>query len=151
MVLLPLSDYTSCEQKCKLFAEPLLKFPSEHDKIEPMSRYGLRRKIVPDLTLRRAQEIVDRWVETQGGYWTSLAIMVQIAEETGEVARLINHLGGEKPKKAEEPEQDLGMELGDLIYAVICLANLHSIDLQASLEQVMAKYVARDDGRFLRQ
>ena len=104
---------------------------------------------MPDLTLRRAQEIVDEWVQPQGGYWSSLAIMVQIAEETGEVARLINHLGGEKPKKAQEPEQDLGMELCDLIYAVICLANLHGVDLEASFETVMAKYMARDDGRFL--
>jgi len=106
---------------------------------------------VPDLTLRRAQKMVNEWVQTQGGYWSSLAIMVQIAEETGEVARLINHLGGEKLKKTQEPEQDLGMELCDLLYAMICLANLHGVDLQASFEAVMAKYVTRDDGRFLNQ
>ena len=106
---------------------------------------------MPGLTLRRAQEWVDEWVQTQGGYWSSLAIMVQIAEETGEVARLVNHLGGEKLKKAQEPDQDLGLELCDLLYAMICLANLHGVDLQASFEAVMAKYVARDDGRFLNQ
>ena len=106
---------------------------------------------MPDLTLRRAQKIVDEWVQMQGGYWSSLAIMVQIAEETGEVARLINHLNGEKPKKAQEPEQDLGMELCDLLYAMICLANLHGVDLQTNFEAVVAKYIARDDGRFLNQ
>jgi NTP pyrophosphatase (non-canonical NTP hydrolase) len=105
--------------------------------------------MLADLTLRQAQDIVDTWVQTQGGYWSSLAIMVQIAEETGEVARLINHLSGEKPKKHSELEQDLGMELCDLLYAMICLANLYGVDLQASFEAVIAKYTTRDDGRFL--
>jgi NTP pyrophosphatase (non-canonical NTP hydrolase) len=74
--------------------------------------------------------------------------MVQIAEETGEVARLINHLNGEKLKKVQEPDQDLGMELCDLLYAMICLANLHDVDLQTSFEAVITKYIARDNGRF---
>lgn len=102
-----------------------------------------------ELTLRRAQQIVDNWVQSQGGYWSSLAIMVQIAEEAGEVARLVNHLSGEKPKKENEPRQELGIELCDLLYAMICLANVHGVDLQASFEQVIAKYRVRDDGRFI--
>lgn len=104
-----------------------------------------------ELTLRRAQQLVDEWVQTQGGYWSSLAIVAQLAEETGEIARLINHLSGEKPKKAGETEQDLGLELCDLIYAAICLANLHGVDLQTSFEQVMQKYTVRDNGRFIKQ
>ncbi len=100
-------------------------------------------------TLRQAQQVVDEWVQTQGGYWSSLAIMAQIAEETGEVARLINHLSGEKPKKPQESEQELGAELCDLLYAMLCLANLHGVDMQTSFEAVIEKYVNRDDGRFL--
>ncbi len=103
-----------------------------------------------NLTLRQIQQLVDEWVQGQGGYWSSLAIVAQLAEETGEIARLINHLSGEKPKKAAEPEQDLGLELCDLIYAAICLANLHGVDLQASFTQVMQKYTARDNGRFMK-
>jgi Predicted pyrophosphatase len=101
-----------------------------------------------ELTIRQAQQLVDEWVQTQGGYWSSLAIVAQLAEETGEIARLVNHLSGEKPKKANEAEQDLGLELCDLIYAVICLANLHGVDLQASFERVLQKYTTRDRGRF---
>ncbi len=103
-----------------------------------------------DLTLRQAQKWIDEWVQTQGGYWSSLSIVAQLAEETGEIARLINHLCGDKPKKAAESPQELGVELCDLLYALICLANRHNIDLQENLEAVMSKYQARDDGRFLK-
>ena len=73
-----------------------------------------------------------------------------MSEELGEVARVVNHLYGEKPKKPEEPEQDLGLELADLLYTMICLANDKGIDLQRSLEQVLEKYGGRDAARYPR-
>lgn len=55
---------------------------------------------------------------------------------------------GEKPKRADEGDQELGLELADLIYTIICLANSQGIDLQESLERVLVKYRERDTGRY---
>jgi NTP pyrophosphatase (non-canonical NTP hydrolase) len=101
-----------------------------------------------DLTFREAQGVVDAWVREHGGYWSPLSILAQITEEAGEIARLVNHLHGEKPKKDNEIVQELGVELCDLLYAVICLANVEGIDLQQSFEEMLAKYDSRDKDRF---
>ncbi len=75
--------------------------------------------------------------------------LARIPEEVGELARLLNHLHGPKPKKTTEPEQELGEELADIIFAIICLANSQSIDLQTSLEKVIQKVWDRDRDRYL--
>jgi NTP pyrophosphatase (non-canonical NTP hydrolase) len=66
----------------------------------------------------------------------------------GELARLINHQYGPKPKKASESAQELGEELADIVFAIICLANSESIDLAESLEAVLAKVWQRDRDRY---
>jgi NTP pyrophosphatase (non-canonical NTP hydrolase) len=66
----------------------------------------------------------------------------------GELARLINHLYGPKPKKASETSQELGEELADIVFAIICVANSEGIDLEASLEGVIAKVWQRDRNRY---
>ena len=102
-----------------------------------------------DWTLRELQEAVDGWVrESGGGYWTPPSQMLRIMEEAGELARLVNHLHGEKPKKAEEARQDLPEEIADLIFTVLCLANSQNVDLQAAMEGVLAKYRHRDENRW---
>jgi NTP pyrophosphatase (non-canonical NTP hydrolase) len=102
-----------------------------------------------DKTLHRFQSDVDAWVQAVGGgYWSPHANLARISEEVGELARLINHLFGPKPKKANEAAQELGEELADIVFAIICLANSQGIDLEASLEQVMAKVWSRDRDRF---
>ena len=103
------------------------------------------------LTLRAAQALVDAWMRERGwSYWHPLSQLARMSEELGEVARVVNHLYGEKPKKAEETEQDLGLELADLLYTMICLANDKGVDLQRSLEQVLEKYGGRDAARYPR-
>lgn len=100
-------------------------------------------------TLGRFQSEVDAWVQAVGGgYWSPHANLARISEEVGELARLINHLFGPKPKKADEAAQELGEELADIVFAIICLANSQGIDLQESLEQVMAKVWSRDRYRY---
>jgi NTP pyrophosphatase (non-canonical NTP hydrolase) len=100
--------------------------------------------------LSEFQTDVDAWVQTVGdGYWSPHANLARIAEEVGELARLINHLYGPKPKKASEAAQELGEELADIIFAVICLANSQEIDLEASLEQVVDKVWQRDRDRYV--
>ncbi len=75
--------------------------------------------------------------------------LARIVEEVGEVARLLNDQFGEKPKKETEPDQDLGMELTDIMYAIICLANSQGIDLQESFDRMMKKYRSRDKYRYV--
>lgn len=103
-----------------------------------------------DRTLRQLQREVDDWIQTQGGgYWSPLAMLARIAEEVGELARLLNDLHGPKPKKPTEAPQELGEELCDVIFPVICLANAQGIDLQTSFDRMMDKYRTRDRDRYV--
>jgi NTP pyrophosphatase (non-canonical NTP hydrolase) len=81
-------------------------------------------------------------------YWHPLAQLARLTEELGELARLVNHLYGQKPKKPGEPEQDLGLEMADLLYTLLCLANSQGIDLQDSFETVLLKVRTRDAERY---
>ncbi len=102
-----------------------------------------------DKTIRDWQREVDEWIQSDGGgYWEPLVNLARIAEEVGETARLLNHLFGSKPKKAGEAPQELGMELADILFAVICLANSQGIDLQESFDRVLDKYRVRDKDRY---
>ena len=104
---------------------------------------------MPDKTLRQFQQEIAEWVQTiGGGYWSPHENVARIAEEVGELARLVNHLYGPKPKKPDEAAQELGEELADIVYAVICLANSKEIDLGESLDRVIAKVWARDRERY---
>ena len=104
----------------------------------------------PDKTVNEFQTEVDTWIQAVGGgYWSPHANLARIAEEVGELARLINHLCGPKPKKPSEAAQELGEELADIIFAIICLANSQGIDLGTSLQQVIDKAWARDRDRYI--
>lgn len=95
-----------------------------------------------------AQRAVDEWVRENGGYWSELAMVARMAEEVGEISREVLHRFGPKPKKAIEPEGDLAMELGDLVFIVLCLANRQGIDMGATFQRTLDKVRARDTGRF---
>jgi NTP pyrophosphatase (non-canonical NTP hydrolase) len=104
---------------------------------------------MPNKTLQQFQADVDAWVhEVGGGYWTPHSNLARIAEEVGELARLVNHLYGPKPKKPDEAAQELGEELADIIFAIICLANSQELDLEPSLERVLDKVWHRDRNRY---
>ena len=101
-------------------------------------------------TLRQFQTDVDAWIRAVGGgYWSPHANLARIAEEVGELARLINHLYGPKPKKASEAAQELGEEMADILFAIICMANREGIDLGDSLQQVIDKVWVRDRNRYI--
>ncbi|HEY4552210.1 MAG TPA: MazG nucleotide pyrophosphohydrolase domain-containing protein, partial [Bacillaceae bacterium] len=72
-------------------------------------------------------------------------------EELGELAREVNHYYGEKRKKAEEKENTIQEELGDLLFVIICFANSLQIDLQTAHDQVMHKFNTRDKNRWTRK
>jgi NTP pyrophosphatase (non-canonical NTP hydrolase) len=102
-----------------------------------------------ELSLREAQRQVDSWMRERGwGYWEPLSQLARMTEELGELARIVNHLYGEKPKKSEEAEQELGLEMADLLYTMICLANSQGVDLQDALAKVLQKYATRDAERY---
>ena len=74
-----------------------------------------------------------------------------LMEEVGELAREVNHRFGEKTKKAEEPEDSIAMELADIVFVVICLANSQGIDLDDAFADMMRKVTSRDADRWTRK
>ncbi|NIP79617.1 MAG: nucleotide pyrophosphohydrolase [Gemmatimonadetes bacterium] len=101
------------------------------------------------LTLREAQEAVDAWISRfEEGYWPPLANLARLTEEVGELARELNHRYGAKPKKPGEPDVDLGLEMADVLFVLLALANEQGIDLEDALERVLEKYEVRDAGRW---
>jgi NTP pyrophosphatase (non-canonical NTP hydrolase) len=103
-------------------------------------------------TLDDFQNDVDAWVrQVGGGYWSPHANLARIAEEVGELARLVNHQYGPKAKKPTEEAQEMGEELADIVFAVICLANSEGISLGAHLQQCIEKVWVRDRNRYLAQ
>ena len=81
-------------------------------------------------------------------YWPPLSQFTHLVEEVGEVGRLLNHMYGSKPKKLDEAKQELGGELADVLFTLICLANSHSIDLGDEMTKAITKVNNRDKDRF---
>jgi NTP pyrophosphatase (non-canonical NTP hydrolase) len=103
------------------------------------------------MDLRTAQDSVDAWIQAQDtGYWSPLAMMARLAEEVGELAREVNHVYGEKPKKLGEPPADIEGEVGDILFILACMGNSWNIDLSAALERSLAKVTRRDADRWKR-
>ncbi len=101
------------------------------------------------MDLREAQARVDAWISRfEEGYWPPLVNLARLIEEVGELARELNHRYGAKKKKADEPEQDLALELADVLFVLIAMANEQGIDLDDALEQVLEKYRVRDSDRW---
>ena len=102
-----------------------------------------------DLSLNEFQKRIDTWISTHGGYWPPLSMLTAIVEEIGELAREINYLEGIKPKKVGESATEIGEELADVIFAIICVANHYEIDLSNELNRAIEKYTKRDSKRFV--
>lgn len=104
------------------------------------------------MAFQEAQATVDRWIsQYKEGYFAPLAILARLTEEVGEVAREVNHRFGQKPKRPEEPEGDLAMELADVLFVTICLANSQRIDLDQAFDRMMQKVTTRDADRWTRK
>jgi NTP pyrophosphatase (non-canonical NTP hydrolase) len=104
------------------------------------------------MSLRDVQQDVHTWIsQFEEGYWRPLSMLARVTEETGELAREINHRFGEKPKKPGEPEQDLGQEISDIIFVLLALANSLEIDMDEAWNGMMEKYRTRDANRWTRK
>ena len=104
------------------------------------------------MSLADAQQRVDAWVsQYEEGYFHPLTNLARLSEEVGELAREVNHRFGQKTKKPEEPEGDLGMEMADILFVLICMANRDGIDLEEAFQKMMQKVTARDKSRWTKK
>ena len=102
------------------------------------------------MELKEAQARVDAWISRfEEGYWPPMANLARLIEEVGELAREMNHRFGPKTKKTGEPEQELALELADVLFVLLVIANQQGIDLGEALERVLDKYKNRDSERWV--
>lgn len=99
--------------------------------------------------MKKYQKELDKMFKKNGWpYWPPLVILARLFEEGGELARVINHLYGKKPKKKTELEQDLEEEIGDILFTMICMANSLHINLDLAIRKSLNKAAKRDKNRF---
>jgi NTP pyrophosphatase (non-canonical NTP hydrolase) len=103
------------------------------------------------MDLRSVQREVDAYIsQFKEGYFPPLVNLARLAEEVGELARELNHRYGKKTKKANEEEGDVALELADILFVVVVLANQLNVDLQTAMERTLEKYRVRDADRWER-
>lgn len=104
------------------------------------------------MEIKEAQARVDAWIsQFEEGYWPPLVNLARLMEEVGELARELNHRHGAKTKKPEESEQDLALEMADVLFVLLALANEQGVNLDEALERVLEKYRVRDSDRWERK
>ena len=102
------------------------------------------------MELNVLQKKVDDWIKKYGvRYFDELTNMAQLTEEVGEVARIISRVYGEQSIKKDEKINDLGEELADVLFVLICLANQTGVDLEKSFDEKLEKKSKRDKTRHL--
>ena len=100
------------------------------------------------MDIKNAQEQVDKWIKNHGvRYFNELTNMAQLTEEVGEVARIIARRYGEQSEKESDKNKDLGEELADVMFVVLCLANQTGINLQAAFDEKLNLKAKRDHDR----
>lgn len=100
------------------------------------------------MTIKEAQDVVDNWINTIGvRYYSELTNMAILTEEVGEVARLMSRIYGEQSFKKSDEQYDLGDEMADVLFVLICLANQTGIDLTEALKKNLEKKNIRDADR----
>lgn len=102
------------------------------------------------MTISDAQQKVDEWIKSYGvRYFSELTNMAILTEETGEVARIIARKYGDQSAKEHESIEDLGDELADVLWVLICLANQTGVDLTEAFANNLLKKTERDSNRHL--
>lgn len=104
------------------------------------------------MSFKEAQDDVDEWVKQfKIEYFKPLEIIAAISEEFGELSREINNRYGPRTKKSPGDTADISAEIADIIFALICMANSHEIDLDEAWKKKMDKQHGRDKNRFERK
>tara|TARA_X000001036_G_scaffold440086_1_gene494303 strand:+ start:2919 stop:3245 length:327 start_codon:yes stop_codon:yes gene_type:complete len=97
------------------------------------------------MKLQKAQKTVDDWIKKHGvRYFDVLTNMAQLTEEVGEVARIISRRYGEQSEKESDKSKDMGEELADVIFVVLCLANQTGVNIQKAFDKKMQLKSQRD-------
>jgi len=100
------------------------------------------------MTIQEAQNQVDQWIKTVGmRYFNELTNMAMLTEEVGELARIIVRRYGEQSEKESDKNKDLGDEMADVLWVLICLANQTGVDLTQAFHKNMEKKTIRDKDR----
>lgn len=100
------------------------------------------------LSIATAQQQVDAWIRATGkGYFSILTNLGILTEEVGEVARILVRTGGEQSFKESDRGKDLGDELADVMWVLMCLANQSGISLEEAFQKNIEKKTRRDAGR----
>jgi NTP pyrophosphatase (non-canonical NTP hydrolase) len=100
------------------------------------------------MTIEEAQKTVDEWINTTGvRYFNELTNMAMLTEEVGEVARIIARRYGEQSEKESDKNKDLGDEMADVLFVLMCLANQTGVDLTEAMKKNLEKKTARDSER----
>lgn len=103
------------------------------------------------MTLKVIQKTVDDWIgQFEEGYWPPLSMLAALTEEIGELAREINHREGHKKKRTGN-ESDLGLELADVLFSLICIANHYHINMEEAFKADIEKYTERDMNRWTKK
>ena len=100
------------------------------------------------MDLKKAQKQVDNWIKSHGiRYFNELTNMAQLTEEVGEVASIMVRRFGEQSEKDSDKNKDLGEELADVLFVLLCIANQTGIDLQSSFDLKLKIKTKRDHKR----
>jgi len=100
------------------------------------------------MTIQEAQQTIDKWINTTGvRYFNELTNMAILTEEVGEVARIMSRKYGEQSFKESDKDKDLGDELADVLFVLMCIANQTGVDLTTALEKNLEKKTIRDTER----
>lgn len=100
------------------------------------------------MNIQDAQQAVDTWIKEHGvRYFNELTNMAQLTEEVGEVARIIARRYGEQSEKESDKNKDLGEELADVVFVVLCLANQTGVNLQEAFDKKLDLKTKRDHDR----
>ena len=103
-----------------------------------------------DITLNEAQQQVDTWIKTVGvRYFNELTNLGILMEEVGELSRIMVRQYGEQSFKESDKGKDLGDEMADILWVLLCLANQTGINLTTALEKNFEKKNSRDINRHL--
>jgi len=100
------------------------------------------------MTIQQAQQDVDQWIKTIGvRYFSELTNMAILTEEVGELARIMARKYGDQSFKENEKQMDIGDEMADVLWVLICLANQTGVDLTKALQKNFEKKTKRDTER----
>ena len=100
------------------------------------------------MEIKEAQQKVDQWIKEVGvRYFDEMTNTVILMEEVGEVARIMSRRYGEQSEKESDKNKDLGDEMADVLFVLICLANQTGIDLETALQKNLQKKSIRDADR----